>query len=74
MAQSAERSARKVVATAADRSTQSLQDGAANVTERDIARRAYELYLARDGEHGHDVEDWLQAEHELRATERSTGA
>ena len=29
------------------------------------ARRAYELYLARGGAHGHDVEDWLQAEREL---------
>jgi hypothetical protein len=32
---------------------------------RDIARRAYELYLARGCEPGHDVADWLQAEREL---------
>jgi len=32
----------------------------------DIARRAYDLFLSRRGEHGHDVEDWLQAERELR--------
>ncbi len=32
----------------------------------DIARRAYDLYLARRCEHGHDVDDWLQAERELR--------
>jgi hypothetical protein len=31
-----------------------------------IARRAYELYLARGGVHGRDVEDWLAAEQELR--------
>ena len=30
-----------------------------------IARRAYELFLERGGEHGHDLEDWLQAEREL---------
>jgi hypothetical protein len=36
------------------------------VTDSDVARRAYELYLARGGEHGHDFEDWLQAERELR--------
>jgi len=30
-----------------------------------IARRAYELFLERGGEHGLDVEDWLQAEREL---------
>jgi len=31
-----------------------------------IARRAYELYLARGGEGGQDIDDWLQAEQELR--------
>lgn len=36
-----------------------------------VARRAYELYLARGCEHGHDVDDWLQAEHELRGTSTS---
>ena len=38
----------------------------ANVTEYDIARRAYELYLARGCEDGCDVDDWLQAERELQ--------
>lgn len=32
-----------------------------------VARRAYDLYLARGREDGHDVEDWLKAECELRA-------
>ncbi len=30
-----------------------------------IARRAYELFLQRGGEHGRDWEDWLAAEREL---------
>jgi hypothetical protein len=30
-----------------------------------IARRAYERFVARGGAHGHDLEDWLEAEHEL---------
>jgi hypothetical protein len=33
---------------------------------RAVARRAFELFLARGGVHGHDVEDWLAAERELR--------
>jgi Protein of unknown function (DUF2934) len=33
--------------------------------EESIRRRAYELYLARGEEPGHDLEDWLQAEREL---------
>lgn len=38
------------------------------VQDRDaVARRAYDLYLARGREEGHDVEDWLQAERELVA-------
>ncbi len=32
-----------------------------------IAQRAYELYAARGYEPGHDFDDWLQAEAELRA-------
>jgi DUF2934 family protein len=28
----------------------------------EVARRAYDLYIGRGSEHGHDVEDWLQAE------------
>ena len=34
-------------------------------TFEDIAKRSYELYLARGGEAGHEVEDWLAAESEL---------
>ena len=30
-----------------------------------IGRRAYELFEARGREHGHDLEDWLDAEREL---------
>ena len=30
-----------------------------------IALRAYELFLARGGQHGRELEDWLQAEREL---------
>ena len=30
-----------------------------------IARRAYELYLARGGEHGRADDDWYTAEREL---------
>ena len=36
-------------------------------TEHDIARRAYELFLQRGGEHGRDRDDWLSAERELLA-------
>lgn len=39
-----------------------------------VASRAYDLYLARGCEHGYDVEDWLQAERELRNTADSTAA
>lgn len=30
-----------------------------------IADRAYARFMARGGEHGHDVEDWLAAAHEV---------
>jgi CheY-like chemotaxis protein/HSP20 family molecular chaperone IbpA len=46
----------------------------ATMTDRDIARRAYDLYLIRGCEHGHDVEDWLRAERDLRDAMSSTAA
>jgi Protein of unknown function (DUF2934) len=33
--------------------------------EERIRLRAYELYEARGGEDGHDVEDWLEAKAEI---------
>ena len=34
-------------------------------SEREIERRAYEIYLERGEQPGRDLEDWLQAEREL---------
>jgi len=36
------------------------------ITKDDIAQRAYELFLARGRVEGHDVEDWLEAEQQLK--------
>lgn len=58
-------------AMAADRASNSLVHPA-NVTDSEVASRAYHLYLARGCEHGHDVDDWIAAERELRA--RTTSA
>ena len=30
-----------------------------------IRRRAYELFAARGGQPGHELDDWLQAEREI---------
>lgn len=35
--------------------------------EEEIALRAYEIYLERGEMDGNDVDDWLQAEYELKA-------
>jgi len=35
------------------------------ISPPDIAKRAYELFQLRGGEHGHDGEDWFTAEREL---------
>lgn len=66
MAKSAKRKTGDAITTAADRAPKMPTDGAADVTKQDIARRAYDLYLGRGREPGHEVEDWLQAERELR--------
>ena len=38
----------------------------AEPTHEEIAGRAYQLFLARGGENGQNVSDWLHAEAELR--------
>jgi len=44
-----------------------------NDTEN-IARRAYERFEMRGGEHGHDEEDWLEAERELNVADSGKNA
>jgi hypothetical protein len=46
-------------ATAADRA-QKLVARPATPANADLAERACEHYLARGGEHGHDVDDWAR--------------
>ena len=43
-------------------------------THDEIRIRAYEIYLARGGDHGLDEQDWLQAERELSAELNPTAA
>ena len=35
------------------------------LSKEDIAHRAYELFVQRDGAPGNDIEDWVRAEKEL---------
>ena len=46
----------------------------AAISEDDIARRAFELYCDRGRLDGHDVEDWLTAEQQLRGAAKSCAA
>ena len=39
--------------------------------EERIQRRAYELYVQRGNESGSELEDWLQAEEEVRQMEEN---
>ena len=38
-------------------------------SDEEVRERAYEIYLARGGVPGQEMEDWLQAERELRSKE-----
>ena len=42
--------------------------------EEQIRERAYELYVARGGEDGHDMEDWLEAEAEITGMKERAAA
>jgi hypothetical protein len=45
-----------------------------DVTDIEIARRAYELYEQRGCTHGYDIDDWLLAERDLGLARRTTAA
>jgi hypothetical protein len=39
-------------------------------TDKDIATRAYQLFVERGGGHGRDLDDWLLAKNELLSADR----
>jgi len=41
-------------------------------SEAYVQKRAYELFLERGSEHGHDKEDWFRAENELNGKKGSS--
>lgn len=46
----------------------------ASDTYAEISARAYEIYVERGQEDGHDLEDWLQAESEVTARKTRSAA
>jgi len=66
------RSDRTVRDRAQDRTTASIGEPPAQTQEvrtisrEEIERRAYDLYQQRGGGDGSDIEDWLQAERDLK--------
>ena len=52
----------------------SIGDEMKNELEVTIRERAYELYEMRGREDGHDIDDWLKAELELRTQMRRAAA
>ena len=42
--------------------------------DQQIRERAYEIYLARGGQQGDEVSDWLAAERELKDSNKSQKA
>lgn len=52
--------------------TNSAQARDVEDVEEKIRIRAYLLFEKRGGQHGHHLEDWLQAEAEIRHSELST--
>jgi Protein of unknown function (DUF2934) len=63
--------------------TQKTRTASNQPTREEIALRAYQIYLQRDGAPGNEFEDWMQAERQLlgengkpqrKATAKSAGA
>jgi len=48
--------------------------GSVGLTEEIIQKRAYELFELHGCQHGHDMEDWLEAEAEIMGKKQSVSA
>ena len=57
---------------AAANSSRGANERPTPIGNEDIAQVAYELFQRRGGVHGHDQEDWLEAERIVRERQRST--
>jgi hypothetical protein len=68
MAKKRRETSTNVIAMPATESSTPVLDKATGLTDRDIARRAFEIFCERGCEHGHDLDDWLQAERELKGS------
>jgi hypothetical protein len=53
------------VAVASELATPAFSESS-ELNPDEVARRAYEIYCGRGGKPGSDVEDWLEAERQLR--------
>jgi hypothetical protein len=70
MANAPRRRAGTVVTMPTAESTLLAANQLASAPDHDIAHRAYQLYCERGCQDGHDMDDWLQAEGELRDSVR----
>ena len=50
-----------------------MADNTSTQTEQQIRERAFEIYLARGGQEGNEVSDWLAAERELKESNLPQG-
>ncbi len=58
----------KTIGSTEPRAKTAIEEGEALLDptrEKEIRNRAYEIYLQRGAQPGHELEDWLQAEREL---------
>ncbi|HKC94570.1 MAG TPA: DUF2934 domain-containing protein [Nitrospira sp.] len=59
---------------AAIRSSERVDGSSPDDVHSRIARLTYSFYEQRGGEHGHDVEDWIQAERTVLASQNHVAA
>ncbi len=72
MARKASRKADPVISTQGGHQTP--VDPGNPVSKEAVRRRAYELFELRGKQHGHALQDWLDAERQLRAERESFAA
>ena len=60
----------RLAVEAAPKSAAHPREALPELRRDDIERRAYERFLEHGAQHGHDIDDWLEAERELAVMPR----
>jgi DUF2934 family protein len=66
------RRTKKAVATTSTQTALTVVENHNEASTEAVAARAYQLYIERGCTHGHDLDDWIEAERQIKTESQQT--